>query len=295
MRHAASYGAFLVLLAVGAAGCGDDAGSTRAPLAPSPPSAPAPQPTPPPSSQGLRGHVADTAYRPLRGARVEVLDGPQTGTFTTTDDTGQFSLSGTFDASTRFSAALDGYIAATRTWTQCATCSIPWLSFTLELPTPPVSLAAGEYTVTFVADNACTAIPAEWRNRTYPATLAASPPQPGISASTSFTLTLRDGIFLSDYNVISVGVAGDVITMWFGGHGPFVVEQVAPNTYLGFDGAIEAVVTAPVQSISAAFKGWVDYCALSAPMGQYYDCPVARAVARSECEASNHQLIVTKQ
>jgi hypothetical protein len=83
--------------------------------------------------------------------------------------------------------------------------------------------------------------------------------------------------------------------MWFGGHGPSVVEQVAPNTYLGFDGGIETVVTPPARSIAASFRGWVDYCALNAPMERYDESPAGQAVARSECESSNHQVIVTKR
>ena len=288
MRHTALSGFVVVLLALAAAGChGDD--STR----PSPQPAPVPQPAPPRPS-ALRGNVTDSAFRPLRGARVAAVDGPQAGTSTTTDTNGLFSLTGTFDASTRFSAEMEGYTPATRTWTQCATCPNPWLSFTLELPSPPVAVA-GDYTVTFVADNACTDVPAEWRSRTYAATMAPYPPSPGRPPDTAFELTLNEGTFLSGHDTILVGVAGDVITMWFGGDGPYVVEEVAPNTYLGFDGAIEVVATAPVRSITASFTGWVNYCALSAPMGQYYNCPVARALARSECQSSNHQLIVTRR
>ena len=292
MRHTASFGLVVALLTLAAAGC-HGADPTRPTGAASPQPAPVPQP-PPPQSSALRGNVTDTAFRPLRGARVAVVDGPQAGTSTTTDTNGLFSLSGTFDSSTRFSAEMEGYIAVTRTWTQCATCSIPWLSFALELPTPPVAVA-GEYTVTFIADNACTGVPAEWRSRTYPATMAPYPQSSGRPADTTFELTLNEGTFLSGLNTILVGVAGDAITMWFGGDGPYVVEEAAPHTYLAFDGAIEVVATAPVRSITASFNGWFDYCALSGPMGQYYNCPVGSALARSECQSSNHQLIVTRR
>jgi hypothetical protein len=290
VRHTASSGLVGVLFALAAAGChGED--STRPTLAPSPQTAPVPQPAPPPV---IRGQVADSAFRPLRGARVAAVDGPSAGTSTTTDTNGLFSLAGTFDSSTRFSAEMEGYITATGTWTQCATCAIPWLGFTLALPTPPVAVA-GEYTVTFIADNACTDVPAEWRSRTYPATMAPYPQSSGRPVDTAFELTLNEGTFLGGLDTIYVGVAGDAIAMWFGGEGPYVVEEVAPNTYLGFDGAIEVVATAPVRSITASFTGWVDYCALSAPMGQYYNCPAERALARSECQSSNHQLIVTRR
>jgi hypothetical protein len=213
----------------------------------------------------------------------------------TTDSAGQFSLTGLFDSATKFSATLDGYLGATRTWTQCPLCTRPWLSFTLSLPVPPVAIPLGEYEVTFTADSACADIPAEFHTRTYAATMALVPPSPSAPPDTRFVLTLGGGAFLNEHNSIEVGVAGNFISMWFGGDGPFVVEQVAPNTYLGFDGGVQAVATAPVRTIAATFTGWVDYCALNGPMGNYYDCPAARAVARSECQSSNHQLIVRKR
>jgi hypothetical protein len=242
--------------------------------------------------------VQDTAYRPLGGARVEVLDGPQTGTSTTTGVDGQFSLTADFDSATRFSASLDGYVGAIGTIGQCPSCPRGWLFFVLAVPARPVSVV-GDYTVTFMADRSCQGIPAELQTRSYAATMA--PSFPDRLADTSFTLTLNDGTFLrghdgsSLHNSIVVGVAGNVITMWFGGEGPAVVEQVASNTYLGFDGAIETVATGSLQTITTSFKGWVDYCALNAPMGEYYNCPLGQAVARSECESANHQFILTRR
>ncbi len=82
-----SLSGILLLLAVhGLAGC------TR-----STPSSPSPV------SGGLfiQGTVSDTAFRPLAGARVEVLDGPQAGLSTTANAQGEFSLTGTFDDGTR--------------------------------------------------------------------------------------------------------------------------------------------------------------------------------------------------
>jgi hypothetical protein len=291
MRQTVRCGLAVVLLTLGAVGC-DSADSPGTPLGPT--NQPELGPPPPPPTRLLIGHVSDSAFRPLQGARVEVRDGPQAGRSTLTDATGQFSMSGTFDSNTRFSAELDGYVGSTQTWTDCATCHGPYLLFRLGVTAPPVAVA-GDYTVTFVADSTCADIPAELRSRTYAATMAPAGPVPGVPPDTSFHLTLNEGTFLDGYRSLSVGVAGDVIAMWFGGDGPFVVEQVDPHTYLGFDGAIEAVVTPPLRSITASFRGYVNYCALDAPMGLSYNCPASRAVARSECESSNHQLIVTRR
>jgi hypothetical protein len=164
----------------------------------------------------------------------------------------------------------------------------------LALPAAPVAVA-GEYNVTFIADVACTGIPADLQTRTYTATMTPTAPSPNIPADTSFKLTLHDGEFLPDYDSLYVGVAGDVVTMLFGGHGPYLVERMATNRYLGYDGAVEVVTTSPLRTIDASFDGWVNYCALNAPMGTYYDCPLGRALTRSECRAPNHRLIVTRR
>lgn len=67
--------------------------------------------------------MCDTAYRPLAGARVEVLDGPQANTSTLTDGAGEFSLRGIFDETTRFRAEKDGHESATGTLWFCAACN----------------------------------------------------------------------------------------------------------------------------------------------------------------------------
>jgi hypothetical protein len=293
VKKTARFGVVLWMLALATSGC-DRSEPPPSVVGPSPTPAPAPVPTPQPTPSGLNGLVQDTAFRPLNGATVEVLDGPLAGTSTTTGVNGQFLLTGDFDSTTRFSASLDGYVGATATWTQCATCSRPWLSFTLGVTTPPVSVA-GDYTVTFIADPSCTGVPAELRTRSYPATMAARPTPPTTPAGTTFALTLNEGTFLPGYDNIGVGVAGNVVTMWFGGHGPGIVEQVASNTYLGFDGAIETVAKGSLQTVTTSFKGWVDYCALNAPMGEHYNCPLGQAVARLDCESANHQFILTRR
>src|SRR5687768_4434969 len=123
----------LLVLVQGLAACNGDRSSTvpGGPVAPSPAPQPAPQPVPQPTANQLNGEVYDSAYRPLSGARVEVLDGPHAGTATTASATGSFSLRGTFDSTTKFRATHDGHISATRSWTQCATCVRPWLGFVL--------------------------------------------------------------------------------------------------------------------------------------------------------------------
>lgn len=53
-----------------------------------------PGPIPAPSQTRLNGDVYDTASRRVAGVTVTILDGPQAGVFTTTDDAGKFSFMG---------------------------------------------------------------------------------------------------------------------------------------------------------------------------------------------------------
>jgi hypothetical protein len=156
-----------LMLAMGLAGCGESG---------SPPTSPTSSPIPPAPMPGgpqvrVGGEVYDTAWRPVPGVRVEVLDGPSAGVTATSDGLGAFSLTGAFDAGVRFRAAKAGYVEATLTLgIPCATCS-PYLSFQLALDAPAVDLE-GSYTLTFTA--ACTAIPST-RERTYAATITRNP------------------------------------------------------------------------------------------------------------------------
>lgn len=290
-------GIVLLVVAQGLAACGSSA-STSAPLAPSPVPQPTlpPTPTPPPPNDDafIKGVVYDTANRALAGAIVEVVDGPQAGTQATSDATGGFSLTGTFDDTTQFRATKEGHVSATGTLRpSCAQCHPHrWIFFFLDVPTPPANIA-GDFTLTFIADSACAAaLPAEVRTRTYAATIAPTSYRP----NTSFELTVSGAPFLSFYNSFSIGVAGDYLAFGLDNEGPVLVEQVAQNTYLGFDGSAEASAgTSAVSTISTFFDGVIDYCARKSAMGSYYNCDTSQAVAHARCESKHHQLILTRR
>ena len=146
MTNRTHAGILFLVLAAGLAGCNSSPSSL--PSAPSP----VPQP-PPPNGELISGSVHDSALRTLAGASVEVLDGPQAGTSTTTDAAGQFSLRGTFDDTTQFRATKEGHVAATRTLLPyCAQCNPHrWIYFYLAVLAPPVNMA-GDYRLTFIRD-----------------------------------------------------------------------------------------------------------------------------------------------
>ena len=65
----------------------------------------------------ISGEVRDTTFRPIAGARIDVLDGPRAGLSATTDGTGRYLLNGPFHSSTHVRATRDGYEGITNTFT----------------------------------------------------------------------------------------------------------------------------------------------------------------------------------
>ena len=273
------------------AACGEKGTPTPPFVAPGPNP---PGPAPPNIGGLIKGAVYDTALRTLVGTTIEVVDGPHTGTSTTSDASGGFSLVGTFDADTRFRATKEGHVVATRTFNHIA--STNWIFFALEVLAPPVNIA-GDYTLTFLADSACAGLPEEVRTRTYAATIT-----PGSGTTIPANLHL-DGVvtgapFLERYSDFAVHVAGDYVAIPYLGdlHGdPGLVEQIDTNTYLAFEGSAAASVGPAASVISMSLHGFIDYCVTKSPVGQRYSCDPGQAVTRVRCTSTNHRLILTRR
>ena len=54
----------------------------------------------------VRGRVSDTAFRPVPGTRVEILDGPRAGASMSTGANGQFEFGGSARGAVRLRAAV---------------------------------------------------------------------------------------------------------------------------------------------------------------------------------------------
>ena len=234
MKHTIWAGILVAALAPGVAGCGNDHPLPTAPTAATVEVVATPAP---PLAGGMliKGAVSDTAFRGLARATVEVLDGPHAGLVTTTDGSGQFSLTGVFDEATRFRASADGHVTAMRTLQPfCAHCTpTGWIYFALDVPSAPVSLG-GDYTLSFVASAACTMLPDDLRTRTFTATLPAT--SSGLPANAFFRV--GGATLLEGWEFISLGVAGNYVALWL----ETLVEQIAPNTFLAFGGQAAGMV-----------------------------------------------------
>jgi hypothetical protein len=292
-------GIVLLVLAQGMVGCGDHAqdggpmGPTTSTTTPTATTAP---PTPPPGGGDfIRGIVFDTANRPLDGARVEVLDGPQAGTSTISGLEGGFYLAGTFDDTTRFRATRDGYVAGTATLRPCGGCTpARWLYFDLDLLVAPVNLA-GEYTLTLTADSACRGLPEQMRSRTYAATITNR--SPADRPATAFDVSVSGASFRNDLAwggrpSVAIYVAGDYLSFGFADfHGsPGLVEEVAPNTYLAFGGLGELAVGSDLSEFSIPFDGMMDYCAMGSEMRGSYKCTPGPGIVTYQCVSNNRAI-----
>ena len=297
-RQRASLIAIVTLvIAQGLAACGE-----RSILAPSETASGQPGVSSPPrdgtQTRTLRGFVGDTIARPLGGAKVEVLDGPQAGSAATTDESGWFTLIGALADTDRLRVTKEGHVTATGTiafWRGDGPAD--YVSIALAVLAQPVSIA-GDYSLTLIADEACTTVPSDLRTRTYAATIEPDP-SPKSPAGTFLWANIGGVPFLANQSRIPILIAGDVVSFWLGehGYGAFFVEQVAPNTYLQFDGgATVSAGQSPVSSLSTTFEGAVDYCVMKSPMtGLYYNCDRTRAVTNVHCESKQHRLILTRR
>ena len=250
----------------------------------------------------LTGIVSDQIFRPIAGVRIAIVG---TGLSTVTGDDGRFELMGGMGIPTTVLVTKEGYAAETHT--------VIWL------PDPTrdnlvVSLAArnsvdisGEYTMTLSADSACADLPGEARSRTYTASIVATGP-----ASQRYRVTVRgDSVVLNSDFTNEGGVVGDFVALNFFAYpyGPSVVDQIAPNTYVSFQGATTSTVTPRPSVISAALVGNISYCALKRPIrmddvDELESCgdPSSRLeptpsqpVTYASCGSRNHQLTFTRR
>ena len=117
----------------------------------------------------LSGSVVDDALVPIPGALVAIVGGTAS---TLTDGSGRYTLPGLAAGAVAVRASKDGYVAETRN------IELPRTSpadFVLTFTGPSFNLA-GDYTVTFTADAACTQLPEVVRSRTYRASIAGTAP-----------------------------------------------------------------------------------------------------------------------
>jgi hypothetical protein len=288
-RHLSHLVVCGVVFGLATALCGCD----RSPASPSPDEAPGAEGT----AIQLAGSVSDGAWRPLAGARVEAVDGPQAGASTTTDGNGEYRLSGRFDDTTHFRASKDGHVAST--WPlppACAPCNPDWwINFSLESLASHPNLA-GDYTLTVIANEACTMLPDEFRTRSYDATVTMGS-GPDVPANSRFDVALGSPPFLEPYRAFQLGVAGNYVAAALGDlHGtPGLAEQIASTKYFTIGGWAAGSAEMSGSTVSVSLNGSIDYCELASAAGPHAVCDPDNAIALKQCASTQHQLILRRR
>src|SRR5262245_9339523 len=257
-----------------------------------------PTPVPPtlPAAENLilRGVVRDTAFRPVAGVTVEMIDGPYAGTPMTTGNLGTFEFAGAFVRGSLLTlrATRDGYAAATRSF------NIPagarpevFVSLPVSSLAAPVDIT-GAYSLTLTADSACVDLPEAMRSRTYELEIVP------LSVPTSVKGVVFGASFLDGYNWFSVGVAGDYVSFIVDFDGPTIVERIAERTYLAIigGGGVSIDMSKPSR-IPVPFEGELFYCELKPGSSgtPYSACfrPDA-TIVQSSCVSSAHRMTLTR-
>jgi hypothetical protein len=160
---------------------------------------------------------------------------------------------------------------------------------------PPVKIEAGDYTLTLVADSACTDIPSDLRTRTYAATITPAKPSSGLSPNTHYDVAVS-GSSLSPFG-FGIGVAGNYLR--FEIDGPAFFEHLPSFTYLEIAGSGGTFAeTSAMSSISIPFSGSFEYCVLKSGMGRSNNCyttPADQKVTYAQCLSKNDRMILMRR
>ncbi len=250
--------------------CGDQ------PSAPAGPTGPAV-----PQSQA-RGYVSDTAFQPVGGVRVEVLDGPTVGTSAISGSDGWFNISVPSDREFIVHTTKAGYVDVVATFTTFTSSYGTFFRgyLILDSTVAPVAFQPGAYTVTL--DLPCLEIPADLRTQTFQAAVTARPNTP---PGTNFIVSIDDERFRQfNFNRLEFGVSGSAIgvreedDLWW---------EAPALRY--FEGLTVGKVATPGSAATFSTRVDVAYCELNAPKGiswptNYCEAmPAAQLITRAYC------------
>jgi hypothetical protein len=228
-----------------------------------------------PVTFSLSGRVADVAGVAIHGAVVTIADGTES---TLTDGNGHYELRGLPGGPLTVRASKDGYVASTSSVELPRTYPA---DFILAFTGPSFNLA-GDYTVTFVADPACTQLPPAARARTYSASIA-----PLLSPN-DYWVSLSGARFY--YNAFTASVAGNSASFSTlpDGNEAIVHERLTDSTSIWIDFFARAAVDVP--RVTVPMFGHFAYCP-DDHLSTVFTCRVARVT----CTSSYHTFTLTRR
>ncbi len=271
------------------------------------------------------GSVRDTLTRPVPGAVVLILDGPQAGASTSADERGQFRFVSTASGAVRLRASRDGFEPATiaTEWQPSDGSFSPTrggiaIHFNLRALEPALPITPGSYTLTVTSDRStatgnqqasCTGFPADLLSRTYEASISiwSPPPDDFLVEFASPTLTNSPGATCrGSLNSIVRGC------FWFHMAGQFVgfeiengwgrdwIEELPGFKYLTIGGTAPTSepATSTETSITIPFSGTFEYCELKSGLGgnsYCYQVPAEQVIEYRECSSRHDTMVFTKR
>ena len=242
----------------------------------------------------MRGTVSDTAFRPIAGATIEILNGPSAGLTTRSDAMGQWGFAGAFDDSTQFRATKEGYEVAIKPLGPfCAVCNPNrWVNFELKANDAPVNVA-GAYAMTITVDPSCSSFPEQVRTRTYAVTFPSATTSGGSSSANAyFSISPTGANFVPGWNQFEGGVSGNYMGFWF----ETLVEELAPGRYvlIGMS-AGGSVSSEHPETIELQGDGGISFCTVDAASGGIDDCFRGKSVTNAACNSKRHSLVLTRR
>ena len=244
-------------------------------------------PQPPPSF--LSGNVSDTAFRSLGGVRIEAVDGALAGTSATSTRNRLVQPARDLRRSGDVSCEQAGICHGDRhTKLQLSWTCIPELH-------PGCARSASRD---------CGRLYARLHGRPrLPGSAGCRPAAelPGDDCTDAGAAHVRNSFARSAvspvYKALSIGVAGEYLSIFFGGDWGSLAEQLAPNTYLHIEGFTSVTLHDPVTTITAPFDGAIEHCELKSGDTFSFTCPAApgSAVSRARCQSKNHMLTLTRR
>ena len=244
---------------------------------PSTPTAPALYQPQPEISFTLSGGVFDAIGRPVGQARVEAINGPQSGVVVQTNDQGRYAFDRPFTAAFTLQASKPGYVTQSKLMSNGQSATF----FRLDSTTGATSLPS-TFHVTFDADAACTELPAAVRTRTYTATGG---------NSSSYVIDLRNATFgvgdgSYNWHTIYASVFEDMATLSF--QDPPIWEQLTPEQWVVIYG-IKASGSISELPVTMPFAGSFTFCA-ETEADKYPECEVPEIA----CTSQHHTLTLSR-
>lgn len=241
---------------------------------PTTPTSPPSQPPPPQATFDVRGSVSDAVYRRVANVRIEVVSGPQTGTATFSDESGNFVIEPKLSATSQIRASKPGYIESVQ-FVGGAGPTVE-LKFVLSSANAPLDWR-GNYDVTLTADATCTELPEIARRRTYAATVGARVVFSGARFGSSGAV---------DWNTMYVAQVDDYVDMW--AQDPPLLELLPDNAFFMLYGGATGTVTR--EGAQLTMYGGISYCP-ELSVGQNLSC----AVPPTTCVSNRHQMTMTRR